>query len=107
MLEEQLERKLIYEVGKLGGKCLKWICPNKDGVPDRLIILPNGMTEYVEVKRPAHFDPIKNRNVPAGKPSPIQKVVIAELQSLSQQVFVIDSIEGLQNYIERLKTNLK
>lgn len=34
----------------IGGDCLKWVCPEKRGMPDKICLFPNGLTIYVEVK---------------------------------------------------------
>ena len=51
-LEKEIERKLRLEVTKLGGYCLKWVCPGWSGVPDRIILLPGGRVVFAEIKRP-------------------------------------------------------
>ena len=51
-LEKEIERKLRLEVTKLGGQCLKWVCPGWSGVPDRIILLPGGRVVFAEIKRP-------------------------------------------------------
>ena len=51
-LEKEIEAKLIKAVAKRGGKCLKWVCPGHAGVPDRILIFPNGVIFFAEIKRP-------------------------------------------------------
>ena len=34
MREREIERKLVSEVKKRNGICLKWVSPGFDGVPD-------------------------------------------------------------------------
>ena len=52
-LEKEIERKLkVLVEGKLGGSCLKWVCPGWGGVPDRILLLPGGRVYFVELKRP-------------------------------------------------------
>ena len=51
-LEKDVEKKLREMVEKLGGKCLKWVCPGWSGVPDRILLLPGGKVFFVETKRP-------------------------------------------------------
>ena len=51
-LEKEIERRLVNIVKGLGGKCLKWVCPGWQGVPDRIILLPGGRAIFVELKRP-------------------------------------------------------
>ena len=53
MLEKDIERKLKVMVeGRLGGLCLKWVCPGWSGVPDRILLFPGGEVHFVETKRP-------------------------------------------------------
>lgn len=52
-LEKEIEQKLKVMVeGKLGGLCLKWVCPGWRGVPDRILLFPGGRVHFVELKRP-------------------------------------------------------
>lgn len=55
-LEKDIEKALGRMVGRLGGRCLKWICPGWAGVPDRIILLPGGRVIFVELKRPKGGD---------------------------------------------------
>lgn len=34
----------------MGGKCLKWVSPGNDGVPDRIVIVPGIGVHFVELK---------------------------------------------------------
>ena len=51
MLEKTIELKLRKAVEKQAGRCLKFTCPGFDGVPDRMVLLPNGKIGFVEVKQ--------------------------------------------------------
>lgn len=51
-LEKDIERKLCAVVTKHRGQCLKWVCPGWSGVPDRIILLPDGRVIFAELKRP-------------------------------------------------------
>lgn len=51
-LEKEIESKLVNLVKRRGGLCLKWVCPGGAGVPDRIVLLPNGRVVFVELKRP-------------------------------------------------------
>jgi len=46
--ESTLEKYLVAEVKKRGGKCLKLV--GYVGIPDRLILLPGGTAIFVELK---------------------------------------------------------
>ena len=51
ILEKDVEAYLVRQVKKLGGRCLKWSSMNNVGVPDRVVILPDGVIWFIEVKR--------------------------------------------------------
>lgn len=87
MNESALERRLVREVKRIGGKVPKWVSPGNRGVPDRLVILPAGRTVYVEMKSP-------------GKPlEPLQARWFKILRGLGQQVYKIDSLEDIDKFI--------
>lgn len=50
MLEKYIENKLVTAVKKMGGICPKFVSPGFDGVPDRLVLLPQGKFAFVELK---------------------------------------------------------
>lgn len=60
-------------------------------MPDRIVLLPEGKIVFIELKAPGK------------KPRPIQKYRIKELIALGFRVKVIDSIEGINNFIEEIK----
>lgn len=51
-LEKDIEQTLVRMVRRHGGLCLKWVCPGWSGVPDRIVLLPEGRIIFVELKRP-------------------------------------------------------
>lgn len=81
MREKIIEMKLVSEVKKHGGICLKWVSPSFDGMPDRLIFLPSRKFGMVEVKAPGE------------KPSPLQLArhrLLQKLGSLESKEHIID-----------------
>lgn len=52
MREKEIENDLINKAKKRGGIALKFTSPGYDGVPDRLVLLPNSKMGFVEVKAP-------------------------------------------------------
>jgi Holliday junction resolvase len=92
MRESTLERALVREVEKIGGLALKWTSPGQRGVPDRIVILPQGQTVYVEMKAPGKaLDPLQIRWA---------KI----LRSMGHQVFKIDSQEEIHRFIAEVMT---
>ena len=52
MLEKTIERKLTMAVKKSSGIAVKFVSPSFDGMPDRLVLLPDGLIAFVELKAP-------------------------------------------------------
>ena len=52
MNEKQIENKLTTAVKKAGGIAPKLVCPGFAGMPDRLILLPDGHVGFAELKAP-------------------------------------------------------
>lgn len=50
MIEKQIENKLKTAVKKNGGIALKLVCPSFAGMPDRLILLPDGHIGFRRVE---------------------------------------------------------
>lgn len=89
MKESQIEKKLIQETERLNGKCFKFSSYGNNGVPDRIVLL-DGKCYFVELKAP-------------GKPlRPIQDYRKREFQKLGFTVRVIDSLQGVSEFIEEV-----
>ena len=86
MREKDLEKILVAEVKKLGGRAYKWVSPGNDGVPDRIIIFPNQRPIFVELK------------TETGRLTALQKVQIERLQILGQPVDVVRGVSGLVRF---------
>lgn len=90
MRETALELRLVREVKKIGGLAPKWVSPGNRGVPDRLVILPDGLTIYVEMKAP-------------GKPlEPMQKHWMKKLLQRGHRHYKIDSHEDIDSFIQEV-----
>ena len=90
MREQEIEKHLVAAVRKHGGLCPKWISPGLSGVPDRLILLPEGRVAFAELKAP-------------GKTlRPLQHVRKEQLERLGFRVFVIDSIDQIGGVLDAL-----
>jgi hypothetical protein len=91
MRESALERKLVDAVKAIGGVAPKWTSPGSAGVPDRIVILPNGLTVYVEMKAP-------------GKQlDPLQVYWFKKLQKLGHKVYKLDSVDDIDWFIEEVQ----
>lgn len=88
MLEKDIEKILVGEVKKLGGRAYKWVSPGNDGVPDRIVVFPNRPPIFVELKSET------------GRLSALQQVQIKRLRELGQAVFVVKGIDGLSQFFQ-------
>ena len=50
MRERDVEKVLVDEVRRLGGRAYKWTSPGNAGVPDRMVIMPGHRPIFVELK---------------------------------------------------------
>ena len=90
MRESSIERRLKQAVERRGGQALKLITPGRAGIPDRLVLLPGGRTVFVELKAPGKH------------PRPLQLKRRAELQALGFEVYVVDTYEAVQRFVEEV-----
>ena len=93
MREKQIENKLATEAKKLGGIALKFVSPSFDGMPDRLVLIPDGHIAFVE------------RKAPGKKAGPLQLARHRLLRSLGFRVYVIDSVEQIGGMLDEIRTS--
>jgi hypothetical protein len=91
MFEKNIERKLVMEVKRVGGMALKFTSPGMVGVPDRIILMPDGRIAFAELKAP-------NK-----KPRPIQVKRIGQLRQLGFKVYVIDNTQMIGGVIDEIQ----
>lgn len=91
MTEKEIEQILVKEVKKRKGVAWKFISPGINGVPDRLVLLPEGKMGFVEVKAPGK------------KMRPLQIKRKGQLEALGFLVYCLDDprkIGGVLDDIE-------
>lgn len=93
MTEKQIENKLAAEAKKRGGIALKFVSPGFAGMPDRLVLIPDGHIAFAELKAPGK------------KPRPLQLARHRLLRSLGFQVYVIDSAADIPRVIDEIGGN--
>ena len=81
--EKSIEQMLVRSVRAVGGICPKLVCPGMDGMPDRMVLLPEGRIAFVEVKAPGK------------KPRALQVKRHRQLKALGFSVYVLDAPEGI------------
>jgi len=93
MLEKYIEKKLVEAVKRMGGIAAKFVSPGLDGMPDRLVLLPNGKITFVELKAPGK------------KPRPLQIRRIKQLQELGFACYVIDNDEQIGGILDEIQSS--
>lgn len=91
MLESFIEKQLRDEAKKRKGMALKFISPGMNGVPDRIILLPDGKMAFVELKAPGKT------------PRPLQKKRNRQLESLGFPVFIIDGPDQIGGILDEIQ----
>ena len=94
MREKDIEKILVAEVRKLGGRAYKWVSPGNDGVPDRIVIFPGKTPVFVELKKKYQSVVYKRRG------SALQAVQIRRLGELGQKVYVTYGIDGISQFFQ-------
>lgn len=93
MRESKIEAALVKAVKKKNGLALKFVSPGFSGVPDRLILMKNGMhgvAAFVECKAPG-----KKMRV-------LQEKRKAQLEALGFQVFCLDRLEEVDAIVDQI-----
>ena len=87
MREKQLEHLFLMEVKSVGGLALKFVSPGFSGVPDRLVLIPDGKVAFVEVKAPGQH------------PRPLQTARHRQLR----KVYVLDNPQQIPEIIRDIR----
>ena len=86
--EKLIERKLRERVQRAGGFALKLL--DFGGIPDRLLVLPDGRTLFVELKSTG------------AKPTKLQLYRHRQLRELGHRAEVIDNLNDLNTLLDEL-----
>jgi hypothetical protein len=89
--ERNIEARGGRELVKRGYLVYKFTSPEKRGVPDRLVISPDGQVFFIEFKRPD------------GRLSPIQIVQIERIRRNNGVVHVISSHSEMDALLQELQ----
>lgn len=92
MREKVVEEALVKAVKCRGGLAMKLMSPSWVGIPDRLVLLPQGRLGFVEVKAPGKV------------PRPLQVRRLEQLENLGFKVYVLDSLEKIEGVLDDLQT---
>ena len=92
MREKTIEQKLKTDAKKRGGLAIKFVSPNFDGMPDRIVLMPDGHIGFVEVKAPGKV------------PRPLQQARLNLLMKLGFKAFVLDDISQIGGILDEIQS---
>lgn len=90
MKESTIESRLVRMVRERGGLCYKFVSPGNPGVPDRIVITPDGRTVYVELK------------TEIGRLANIQQWQIAEMRKRGADVRVVKGMDAAKAFVKEV-----
>lgn len=89
--EKRVEQILTKRVKDRGGMALKFVSPNLSGVPDRIILLPQGKIAFAELKATGR------------KMRSLQIKRKRQLEALGFSVYCIDGIEQIGGVLDEIE----
>ena len=92
MREYVIEQAFREEVKRQGGLALKFTSQTMNGVPDRLVLLPEGKCGFCELKAPGKMM------------RPLQVKRKMQLEALGFPVFCVDSFDQIKPVIDAIRT---
>ena len=92
MREKEIEKKLALEAKKRGGLAVKFVSPGFDGMPDRILLMPEGRIAFVEVKAPGKH------------PRPLQMARHKLLRELGFSVFILDDESQIGGILDAVQS---
>lgn len=91
MREKEVEAALVKAAKKRNGVALKFVSPGLSGVPDRLVLLPDGKIGFIELKSPGK------------KMRLLQEKRKCQLERLGFLVFCLDSKEEVEVMLDAIQ----
>lgn len=91
MREKEVEAALVRAAKKRNGVALKFVSPGLSGVPDRLVLLPDGKIGFIELKSPGK------------KMRLLQEKRKSQLERLGFLVFCLDSKEEVEVMLDAIQ----
>ena len=91
MREKEVEAALVKAAKKRNGVALKFVSPGLSGVPERLVLLPDGKIGFIELKAPGK------------KMRLLQEKRKSQLERLGFLVFCLDSKEEVEVMLDAIQ----
>lgn len=77
MLEKSIEKRLVETLKARGAMVWKFVSPGRQGVPDRIAMMPGGRIAFIELK------------TESGRLTPMQETTIREMQKQGLEVYTV------------------
>ena len=90
MRESIIERSLEEKVKRSGGLTYKFCSPNNPGVPDRIVIAPNGRVIFVELK------------AELGRVAKIQDWQIRRIREMGCDVRILKGLSDVRDFVKEV-----
>ena len=94
-LEKTIEKHLGEKVRRLGCLFYKFSCPGHRGVPDRIIMMPNGHTIFAELK------------TDSGQPSPAQRYHVLVMSAHGVDARILYGMEDANRLADEIAAELE
>jgi len=94
LLEKDIEKRFVTEAKKAGCLIYKFVSPGNTGVPDRILITPEGRVWFVELK------------TDIGRLSVSQAVQIGRLKRNKANVLVIRGMQEMEAFMEVVRNGV-
>ena len=101
MKESYIENYLVRKVKENNGLCLKFVSPGNPGVPDRIVITPDGRTDriYILPNGRVWFVELKQQ---MGRVAKIQKWQRSELEKRGADVRVLFGMDAVKEFLREV-----
>jgi hypothetical protein len=87
LTESEIEQKMKDAVKKRGGLFMKFVSPSTRGVPDRIVITPDGRVCFVELKKEG------------GRLSPIQRYMHGVFRRHNVEVYTLIGLQECLDFV--------
>lgn len=92
-MEKHIEKALVKVAKSKGGIAMKFVSPGFSGVPDRLVLLPQGKLAFIELKAPGKMM------------RPLQVKRKRQLEALGFSVYCIDNTEMIGGILDEIQSS--
>lgn len=90
LTESEIEQKMKEAVKEQGGLFIKFVSPSTRGVPDRIVITPDGQIYFVELKKEG------------GRLSPMQRYMHSVFRRHGVEVYTLTGLQECLDFVREV-----